>query len=123
MWEKVKFFTPNEFDSPDLKGSGERFMKSSTILKLDRARQLAKIPFHIRSGYRTPSHNKRVGGTPESSHITGYAVDIAVSTNLQRFKIVTALLSAGFTRIGIGKTFVHADDDPSKPEGVIWHYY
>ena len=30
----------------------------------------------INSGYRTPEHNKRVGGSPTSQHITGQAVDI-----------------------------------------------
>ena len=37
-------------------------------------------------------------------------------------KIVQALLTAGFTRIGIASTFIHADDDPSKPQNLIWTY-
>lgn len=30
----------------------------------------------INSGYRTPAHNKEIGGSPTSQHITGMACDI-----------------------------------------------
>lgn len=35
-------------------------------------------PVLITSGYRCPALNKAVGGTPTSSHLTGFAADIAV---------------------------------------------
>jgi hypothetical protein len=31
-------------------------------------------------------------------------------------------MEAGFNRIGISSTFIHVDNDPSKPEDVIWLY-
>jgi hypothetical protein len=31
-------------------------------------------------------------------------------------------MEAGFNRIGIAPTFIHVDNDPSKPEDVIWLY-
>lgn len=117
----IRYFDLSEFDSPDLKGSGEE-MKASTLSMLDRARAHAKIPFVINSGYRTPEHNRKVGGVPDSSHVKGYAVDISARTSLDRYIIVDSLLKAGFTRIGIAKTFIHADNDPSKPQGLIWTY-
>lgn len=30
---------------------------------------------------------------------------------------------AGFNRIGVGKTYIHADNDNSLAQNVIWHYY
>lgn len=33
-------------------------------------------PIHINSGYRSPEHNKAVGGAPTSQHVKGEAADI-----------------------------------------------
>jgi hypothetical protein len=51
------------------------------------------------------------------------AADIACSGSRERFHMVRALLGVGFDRIGIGRTFIHVDNDPAKSEDVIWHYY
>ena len=48
------------------------------------------------------------------------AVDIACSDSVTRQKIVSGLIKAGFTRIGISKTFIHSDND-SKTD-AIWLY-
>lgn len=93
------------------------------MLKLDLARGYAGIPFKITSGYRTKEYNAKVGGVEDSSHTLGLAVDILCTTSENRLKMVSALLKAGFTRLGIGKDFIHADIDSSKPQNVIWHYY
>ena len=96
---------------------------------LDDARGIAGIPFTITSGFRTPSHNAYVGGVQAgvnskgSSHLFGYAADIAAPTSRQKYIIVKALLQAGFTRIGIAKTFIHVDNDTNdKDPDVIWTY-
>ena len=34
-------------------------------------------PLKINSGYRTPEHNAKVGGVPNSQHIHGKALDIS----------------------------------------------
>ena len=117
----MRNFTLDEFDSPDIPGSGS-LMQDSTLEKLDRARDIAGVPFVVNSGYRTQLHNAKVGGSDGSSHLQGYAVDLSCTTSINRFKIVKALLKAGFTRIGIAKTFIHADDDPNKSPEVIWTY-
>ena len=121
MWENIKHFKQHEFDSPDKKGSGAN-MQESFVRKLDDARTLADTPFSITSGYRTPAHNKKVGGVANSSHVTGYAADIAVKSNSARFKILNALHAVGFNRIGIGKGFIHVDNDPTKPQNTVWVY-
>lgn len=32
---------------------------------------------YCNSGYRTPEHNKQIGGAPRSAHVQGKAIDIA----------------------------------------------
>ncbi len=103
-------------------GCGRAEMMPSTLEKLDKAREIAGVPFKITSGYRCEKHNAAVGGKSEGAHTTGYAVDIAASTSPARIEIVSALLEVGFNRIGIAATFIHADDDPMKPPRVMWVY-
>ena len=97
-------------------------MDKEFLLKLDRARDLAGIPFKINSAYRTPEHNAKIGGKPNSSHLKGLAVDISVTNSRQRFIVLKALLDTGFNRIGIAKSFIHVDDDKSKDSQVVWLY-
>lgn len=118
---KLKYFKLEEFDSPDLIGSGEK-MNATFLKMLDEARDIAEISFRITSGYRTKKHNEKVGGVNGSSHTRGLAADIACSTSRNRFIIVNALLLAGFTRIGIAKNFIHVDFDNDKSEDVIFLY-
>lgn len=119
---EIYYFHEYEFDSPDLEGSGKR-MNPDFIKKLNEARHLAGIPFIINSGYRTQEYNDSLDNSkPDSSHIKGLAVDIAVGNSRHRFIILKALIEVGFTRIGIGKGFIHVDDDKDKAPQVAWMY-
>lgn len=117
----MKWFNYSEFDSPDEPGSGN-YMDEEFLEMLDDARSRAAIPFVVTSGYRTEAHNFEVGGTQNSSHMKGCAADIACRGSRDRFIIVTALLEAGFDRIGIGEGFIHVDNDWEKPSNVIFTY-
>ncbi|KAA0257221.1 peptidase M15 [Deferribacter autotrophicus] len=117
---QLEHFSLDEFKC---KHCGKVLMKEEFLSMLDKARDLADVPFVITSGYRCEKHNRNVGGTPNSSHIKGYAADIATRNSADRFKIVFGLIMAGFRRIGIGEDFVHVDNDPEKPSGVVWTYY
>ncbi len=112
-------FKLSEFDSRDMPGSGLN-MQPSMLAMIDQAREFAGVPFTINSGYRTPSHNKAVGGSPTSSHLKGYAADIAVNP-MNRDRVMAGLIRAGFKRVGIAKTFIHVDNDPVKPNAT-WYY-
>ena len=92
------------------------------IQRLDAARTLAGVPFFLNSALRSYERNKAVGGKPNSSHLRGLAADIVVTDSRMRYKIVKGLLQAGFTRIGIGKNFIHVDADTSLPQQVMWVY-
>ena len=115
------YFEYSEFDSPDQAGS-YKHMDVEFLNKLAQARKIAAVGFKITSGYRSPEHNEKVGGVPNSSHTLGHAVDIYAPTSRQKYIIINALLQAGFDRIGVAKNFIHVDDDPSKNEDVIWTY-
>lgn len=90
--------------------------------KLNKARQIADVPFILTSAFRCAARNAEVGGAETSSHLAGLAVDIKCTDAWTRCKILSALFAAGFNRIGVGKTFIHVDDDLTKPQGVVWLY-
>lgn len=115
------YFQYYEFESPDLPDSG-RNINPTFLRMLNHARQIAGIPFRINSGFRTPEHNAKVGGTENSSHLKGFAADIHATSSSYKYEILSALLKAGFTRIGIADSFIHVDNDPNKTQKVIWTY-
>lgn len=110
--KKYKYFTDKEVEG----------LKPELVTMLDKAREVAGIPFVLTSTLRSPEVNEDVGGVSNSAHITGQAVDIRVRNSNERFRILKALIEVGFTRIGVAKTFCHADIDKSKPANVTWLY-
>ena len=87
-------------------------------------KQLLK-PLHdirITSGTRCQNHNAAVGGSKTSSHLTGWAADISTPNSRIRYQILSHLLTHNAHRIGIAKTFIHVDLDPSKDPEVVWLY-
>ena len=113
-------------------GCGTNNPSEELVTRLDDARDIAGVPFIITgasgSACRCVKHNAEVGGSKTSSHLTtdivqGTAVDIKYTNSLQMFKIVQGLLEAGFERIGVGRSFIHADVDTTKPKKVMWTYY
>ena len=112
-------------------GCGTNRVSKELLDMLQYARKLAAIPFVITSGCRCPAHNNTASTSQTSDHIADentacVGVDISCTDPRKRFKIVTALLQAGFDRIGWHNRFIHAgisrklggrnDDD------VIWLY-
>jgi len=105
-------------------GCGENNLTSETFSRFWLAEDLSGIEFDINSGYRCPEYNrsKKIGSSDSSSHPKGMAGDVDCRDSWKRWKIVFALHDAGFTRIRIGKTFIHADTDRSKAEGTLGLY-
>lgn len=123
---KLKYFELSEFDSPDQENSGVN-MDHTFLRMLDKAREIAGIPFKINSAYRSETHNLKVGGVPRSetnrgsSHLYGFAADISCTNSNHREIIVRSLIKAGFTRLGVAKSFIHVDNDPNKVD-ALWLY-
>lgn len=78
-------------------------------------RDRIQVPIIISgSGYRTKSHNKKVGGAQKSQHLTASAADISVNnySTVQLANIIEELIAKGKMKqggIGIYPTFVHYD--------------
>ena len=108
-------------------GCGINNYNKDTARMLDQARKVANIPFKINRACSCPSHNKKVGGSDTSSHISTKkiectAFDISCTNSNDRFKMIEALYLVGFNRIGIAKSFIHVDNDKTKPKDLIWVY-
>jgi len=116
-----KYFKLEEFDCPGLPGSGAEYMCKDFVKTLNSIRHTASIPLVITSGYRSPEHNEKVGGTPNSSHLKGVAADIACDNSADRVKIVAAAIAHKVRRIGIAEGFIHLDVDNDKP-AALWLY-
>lgn len=117
-----RFFSQTDFSGANPTCSIDD-MGTSFMTRLDQAREYAGIPFVVNSAYRTVEHEIEQGRDGTSSHTKGIAVDLACKGSRQRYLMIHALLKVGFTRIGIGETFLHVDTDEDKDQNVIWHYY
>jgi uncharacterized protein YcbK (DUF882 family) len=68
----------------------------------------------ITSGYRSPQHNKKIGGAKDSQHVKGLAADIKVAgmTPKEVALVIEGLIESGKMRqggIGIYPSWVHYD--------------
>lgn len=98
-------------------------MDPAFLDRLDAVRAAAGIPLELNCAYRAREWDLAKGRSGNSAHTRGLAVDIRCNNSDTRWRIIRAAISCGITRIGVGRSFVHIDADPSLPQGVIWHYY
>lgn len=117
MNRQFKYFKYEDFQD---KLSGANKTSPKLIRLLDKARELAGVPFIVNSGYRDANHPETIKN-PTSSHTKGLAADIAVNDS-NRDIIQRALREVGFTRIGLANSFIHVDIDKEKTQYVTWFY-
>ena len=108
-------------------GCGTNKIKIDLLQALQEVRDALDEPMAITSGYRCEQHNKAVGGAPSSSHLKGWAADIAVPSSSYAYDIMEALFETKkFHRIGYGKMggqlVLHVDIDIDKAPRVMWGY-
>ena len=109
-------FSKSEFDSKDGAEMPSDVLENVKVVaeQLQVLRDVLNIPIKINSAYRSPSHNKKIGGVRNSQHITGKAVDIVakgITTNYLAFKINELIIKGKMLEGGvvIYDTFVHYD--------------
>ena len=74
-------------------------------------------PIKVNSGYRSPEHNKKVGGVRNSQHVEALAADLvpAKGGEAELNRLVLVILDLAESRfiprggVGVYKTFVHYD--------------
>lgn len=118
----AKYFTEKEFNNC-VPSCSLNDMDNDFIELLDKIRETANIPLVLNCAYRSVQWDKTKGRSGNSSHCKGKAVDIRCNDSTNRYKIIQSAILNGITRIGIGKNFIHLDNDDTLPQNVIWHYY
>ena len=83
-------------------------------IQLQKIRNFINMPININSGYRSPAHNKSIGGVSNSQHVLGNASDLAVKnmTPEKLRDVLEDLIDKGEILqggIGIYNSFVHYD--------------
>lgn len=113
----LKAITPNfkvrEFACKD--GSDAIFVSDELVSILQQIRTKFGKPVVINSAFRTPTHNKSVGGATTSQHLYGLAADIridGISPKTIYNYVETLMPNKG--GIGLYPTFVHVDVRPNK---------
>ena len=115
--EAIEYFKVREFACK----SGDDLVRISPALLdiLHSIRHHFGVPVIITSGYRTPEHNKKVGGAKKSTHMVGIAADIVVKgVSPGKVAQYAELLMPEYGGIGEYRTFVHIDVRHQK---VRWH--
>ena len=110
-------FTRQEFDCKDGTKVPAKFIENVTKLaqNLEVLRAEINEPIKITgSGYRTKSHNDKVGGAKNSLHLTASAADINAKnyTPKELSKVIERLIKQGKMvegGIGVYKGFLHYD--------------
>ncbi len=107
-----EFFKAEEFASKDGKPSpyGQMNVRQELVDFLNQLRLRFGGPLIVTSGYRSPEHNKAVGGVPNSQHVKGLAADICPldTADLNRlWQLADSMNETG----GVGRydNFVHVD--------------
>ena len=89
---------------------------------LDTLRDRAGIPIVLNSAYRSVAYEKSMARSGNSAHTRGRAVDIRCNNGQTKQRLMDIARTLGITRFGVGKTFLHIDNDRSLPQNTTWGY-
>lgn len=103
------------------KGTGSVLVNEAALDKLQALRDRLGKPLIITSAYRSPAHNKKVGGAKNSRHMQGDAFDIRMD-NHDPHEFEAAARAVGFTAFGYypKSGFMHIDTGPARSWGTPW---
>ncbi|MDP3197177.1 D-Ala-D-Ala carboxypeptidase family metallohydrolase [Tabrizicola sp.] len=100
------------------RGTGQLKLHPEAMDKLPALRDRLGKPLIVRSAYRSPEHNRAVGGAKGSKHTDGTAFDIAMA-NHDPVAFEKAAREVGFLGIGYypRSGFMHIDLGPARTWG------
>jgi len=111
----TKNFKLSEFECHD--GNHEVLIDPVLLTNLQMLREMLAKPIFIAAAYRNEAHNRAIGGSPNSQHMSGKAVDIKVA-NVSPKQVAIFAERCGFRGIGVyvnnGDSFTHCDVRPVK---------
>jgi zinc D-Ala-D-Ala carboxypeptidase len=99
-----KNFSPAEIAC---RGTGKLLVNDVALDRLQALRDRLGKPLIVRSGYRSPEHNRAIGGAKHSKHMVGAAFDIAMSKH-DPATFEAAARDAGFLGFGFYPVGVYA---------------
>lgn len=114
LW-RWKNFSPAEIAC---RGTGQLKLHPEALDKLQALRDRLGKPLIVRSAYRSPEHNRAVGGAKASKHMDGTAFDIAM-VNHDPVAFEAAARAVGFQGFGYypRSGFMHIDLGPARSWG------
>ena len=100
------------------RGTGQLKLHPAALDTLQALRDRLGKPLIVRSAYRSPEHNRAVGGATRSKHMEGAAFDIAMS-NHDPVAFEAAARAVGFLGFGFypRSGFIHVDLGPARSWG------
>jgi len=100
------------------RGTGKLLINKLALDKLQALRDRLGKPLIVRSAYRSPEHNRAVGGATRSKHMEGAAFDIAMA-NHDPVAFEAAAREVGFLGFGFypRSGFMHIDLGPARQWG------
>ncbi|EEW24060.1 YcbK family protein [Rhodobacter ferrooxidans] len=100
------------------RGTGALMINTEALDKLQTLRNRLGKPLIVLSAYRSPAHNKAVGGAPASKHMLGTAFDISMA-NHDPAQFAAAARAVGFLGFGTypRSGFLHIDLGPARSWG------
>ncbi|MFQ3664423.1 MAG: D-Ala-D-Ala carboxypeptidase family metallohydrolase [Sphingomonadaceae bacterium] len=110
-----KNFSPAEIAC---RGTGSIRVHEDALDRLQALRDRLGKPLIVRSAYRSPAHNRAIGGAPRSKHMDGTAFDIAMA-NHDPVAFEAAARAVGFLGFGYypRSGFMHIDLGPARQWG------
>jgi zinc D-Ala-D-Ala carboxypeptidase len=111
-------FSPREIAC---KGTGKVLVNEDALDKLQALRDRLRKPLVLTSAYRSPEHNRRVGGAKNSRHMLGDAFDVRMDNHAPH-EFEAAARAVGFTGFGYypKSGFMHIDTGPARTWGTPW---
>ena len=104
-----RYFSSKEFENSTDK---EFYIDPVLLEKLDLVREEFGESITITSGYRSPAHNAKIGGSPSSQHCLGKSADIRPSAaSKEKLDKLYLICENYFEAVGDGrkKGFIHVD--------------
>ena len=111
-------FSPRELAC---KGTGKLVICEDALDKLQALRDRLRKPLILTSAYRSPEHNRKVGGAKNSRHMQGDAFDVRMD-NHDPHEFEAAARAVSFTGFGYypKSGFMHIDTGPARTWGTPW---